>query len=384
MAIICSTDYHSYPMGGMMSFILDSLKLLKDDFDITLWGVKTDNNISNKIEIGKINYEIKSFSNVKTQRKIIPNIFKVIYGIWMSRKEILNENYDVIYIHGIPLTFPFFNKKVKIVNHIHGMTNPFSMASSKLARNKLSIYLYEKYRNWVVENSDLILLASDKEGHEKFSRKLIQCENKIKYLPNFADNQIFFPISELSARKELKIDKGEVVLVNTGRVSLQKDPILLIRSFIYLINILKINAKLVMIGDGELKEKIEQIISNENLESKIIITGTLSRKEINLWLNASDLYIYTSHSNGFPISLAEAAMCGLPVVTTDVTGVHDLVIKDYSGFLVKLRDPKEIAHSIQKALSKKEELGNNILAISKNFSPESVVYKMKTYILSIL
>jgi hypothetical protein len=145
MAIISSTDYVSYPMGGMMSFILDSLPYLKEDFDITLWGVSTETGSPKSLNIASESYPLKIFSKVKTKDKLIPNFLLVIYGIWKARKIILKEEYDVLYIHGIPLSYPFFNKGPKIVNHIHGMTNPFAMTSNKLARNYISVSLYEKY-----------------------------------------------------------------------------------------------------------------------------------------------------------------------------------------------------------------------------------------------
>ena len=50
MAIICSTDYKSYPMGGMMSFILDSLDYLDKEYDITLWGVNITEKYDDYIE----------------------------------------------------------------------------------------------------------------------------------------------------------------------------------------------------------------------------------------------------------------------------------------------------------------------------------------------
>ena len=384
MAIICSTDYVSYPMGGMMSFILDTLPYLKDDFDITLWGVTTEENPTNSIVVNNESYPFKSFSEVKTKNKIVPNLIRVSYNIWKMRKEILSDNYDILYIHGIPLSFPFFkNKDVKVVNHIHGLTNPFAMTANKMARNPFSIGLYEKYRDWVVKMSDMILLASDKQGHKQFSSKYPQEENKIKYVPNFADQSIFSSIKQADARNKLGIEKDKTVFVNTGRVSLQKDPILLVQSFIYFIKELGGNAKLIIIGEGELSDTVEKMASEAGLENKITITGKIDRQTINFWLNAADLYVYTSHANGFPISLAESASCGLPIVTTDVTGVHDLVINDLTGYLVQNRNPEDIAKAIEVVLMRKQEFGKNILETSQDFSPDIVTRNIKQMLLSL-
>ena len=374
-------------MGGMMSFILDSLNFLKDDFDITLWGVTSDNSILNEIKNEGNLYKVRSFSNVKTKNKVIPNLFKVIYGIWKFKKAIIRENYDVLYIHGIPLAFPFFSNKVKVVNHIHGLNNPYTLSSNVFINNYLMIKAYDLYRSRVIRKSDLILLAADNEGGDLFVSNFPKDIYKIKQIPNFADSSIFKVLNKNETRKSLEgIGEKEYVIVNTGRICYGKDQVLLVKSFAYLINTLNINAKLVVIGDGDIEifNEVNNIIINEKIESSVILTGKLDRKTINLWLNASDLYVFTSMAEGYPISLAESAMCGLPIVTTDVTGVHDLVINNYSGLLVKERKPKEIAKSIKIALKNKNEFSKNILKISKKYSPEVILNKVKENINSII
>lgn len=49
--------------------------------------------------------------------------------MYKNKNKILNGNYDILYIHGIPLSFPLFGTKAKVINHIHGMTNPFLKGS---------------------------------------------------------------------------------------------------------------------------------------------------------------------------------------------------------------------------------------------------------------
>ena len=376
MAIICSTDFQTFPMGGMMSFILDTILYLKEEYDITFWGVTENKQVDNFIIIGEDKFEFKTFSKIKTKNKIIPNFLKVIWGVFLNKNKILKEDYDVLYIHGIPLSFPFFNKKVKVINHIHGMTNPFAMTPNRIVRTKLAISLYEKYRNWIVKKSDLIFLASDIKGHKEFSNRFIGHKNKIIYTPNFADTDIFINSDKSKARRKLSIDREKTFIVNTGRISLQKDPILLIHSFAYLLNELKFKANLVIIGDGELMNDVKKLITKYNISKNVLLLGKLKREEINLWLNSADLYLYTSHANGFPISLAESAACSLPIVTTDVTGVHDLVVNGKTGYLIEGRSPKDIALKAVEALSKKEEFSENILEISKTISSKVVISKM--------
>ena len=69
LAIICSTDYKSYPMGGMMSFIVDILPYLNKDFEITLCGVSTENINVSEIHLQGETYPLRIFSKVKLKKK---------------------------------------------------------------------------------------------------------------------------------------------------------------------------------------------------------------------------------------------------------------------------------------------------------------------------
>jgi glycosyltransferase involved in cell wall biosynthesis len=360
----------------MMSFIIDILPYLCKDFEITLWGVSTDDINKSTIDIKGKPYTFRQFSKVKAGKKIIPNIVRVVFDISLKAKSILSEGYDILYFHGIPLAFPFLRKKKdgpKIVNHIHGITNPFSVNESKFARNTMMINIYEKYRQWVVERSALILLASDMRAYNRFLEHFNkEVSKKIVYVPNFADENIFKKKDKIEARKKLSLPLDHEILIYTGRLSIQKDPSLLLDSFSYLKNNLKINARLFLIGDGELRSEIERKIKEMQLFPDIILLGRRTREEIAIWLNAADVYVYTSFGNGFPISLIEAAMCGLPIVSTDVTGVHDLVINAQTGYLTYGRDYEDIAFKIKMALENKQMLSRNILNISKNYTAEKI------------
>ncbi|MEW6053101.1 MAG: glycosyltransferase family 4 protein [Nitrospirota bacterium] len=383
VAIICSTDYMTYPMGGMMSFIVDILPYLAKEFEITLWGVSTNNDSVSNINLYGRTYPLKIFSKVKLTKKIIPNIFRVILDIQLKAKQILEEGYDILYFHGIPLSFPFLKKKnekstPKIVNHVHGITNPFAVNRNKIINNALMINLYDRYRNKVIKESDMILLASDKESYNsllvKFDKEISQ---KIHYIPNFADPSIFTLHDKIEARKLLQLPIGQDILVNTGRLNIQKDPFLLLDAFAYLNKELHSNALLFLIGDGDLRDELEQKIKTMQIAENVRMLGRLERKAVALWLNASDLYVYTSFGNGFPIALIEAAMCGLPIVSTDVTGVHDLIFNDKTGYLASGRDHKDIAYKIKKALEKKDILRNNILEVSRSYTVEDISRKIR-------
>lgn len=386
LAIICSTDYKSYPLGGIMSFIIDSLPYLSKDFEITLWGVMKKDEGLKKINFGNKTFKIKYFSKVNTKNKIIPNVLRVMVGVWRSRNKIIKENYDILYIHGIPLSFPFFNKHIKVVNHIHGLNNPFTLSSNPIVNNKISHNIYEYYRRNIIKKSDFIFLASDHKGYDMFSNNYLESKKKIIRIPNFADTKIFKNQNKKDARISIGgLTANDKILVNTGRICYGKDQVLLTRAFVYLNKVLKFDSKLVIIGDGDIEviNAINSILEKEKMKEKVILTGKLNRTEINLWLNASDLFVFTSMAEGYPISLAEAANCGLPIVSTDITGVHDLVKNNQSGYLIENRNSKSIAEAIIKAYKNKNEFSANILRISKDYKPEVILSELTNYLISL-
>ena len=146
----------------------------------------------------------------------------------------------------------------------------------------------------------------------------------------------------------------------------------MVNSFACLKEELGIDAKLIVIGDGELRQKLEKLIGEKCLKPHVLLLGQLGRREIAKWLNAADVYVYTSQGNGFPIALVEATMCGLPIVTTDVTGVHDIVINGETGYLAEDRNPREVAAKMAAALDDHERLGKAALALSRGFTPDKI------------
>ena len=367
MAIISSTDYFSYPMGGMMSFIRDILPYLVKYFDIELWGVTSYSQpFRSSIEIKGLCFPFFIFSKVKVHtRKIVPNIITVVLSINKKYKEILNRRYDVLYFHGIPLEVPFLKqrRKFRLVTHIHGVTNPF------LYEHKIFAPFYEKLRNKVIRSSDISFIAADTPAYKRFLSNFgSSYGGKIIKVHNFADPDIFKPLPQKEARSFLGIPENAKIVVNTGRLSFQKDPVL------YIETIKNLEAKVkdiqaFLIGDGPLRIELEKKIAQYNLNEKLTLVGKVERNQLRYWLNAADVFLYTSYGNGVPVSLVEALMCGIPIVTLDITGVHDIVINGETGYIVGERNPEMLAHAVEKVLEHTEHMRSRCIKKAQEFTP---------------
>ena len=188
----------------------------------------------------------------------------------------------------------------------------------------------------------------------------------VAIIPNFLPN-----ISNLNTNYSQK------VVVSVGRLSKEK-------GFLRLIDIWKLiqdssefkDWKLHIVGDGELKEKIENKIRDLNLTNSIILKPFTKDVESE-YLSAS-IYAMTSHFEGFGMVLIEAQSYALPTISFDIaTGPRDIIENEKSGYLIEDNNLNEYATKL-KTLMQDENLRAKMGAKSKEivkskFSKEVVM-----------
>ena len=128
-----------------------------------------------------------------------------------------------------------------------------------------------------------------------------------------------------------------------------------------------------MAGDGELLDIYRERIASEQLPVKVL--GWQSN--IEKVLAAADLVVLTSDNEGTPLSLIQAGMAGLPVVTTKVGSVSEVVLDGTTGIITSL-DVQEIAHAIEKLVNGsdlRDQLGTAAKAFTlANFGVKRLVH----------
>jgi glycosyltransferase involved in cell wall biosynthesis len=102
-----------------------------------------------------------------------------------------------------------------------------------------------------------------------------------------------------------------------------------------------------MLSDGSLKDEMIKFIGSGDLESKVKYIGTVPNSDLPLYLNASDVYVSASVSDGTSLSLLEAMSCGLGVVVTDVPAIREWVSED-NGIIVPINSPDKISAALEK------------------------------------
>ncbi len=159
-------------------------------------------------------------------------------------------------------------------------------------------------------------------------------------------------------RKELGISDFAPVIGSVARLEEVKGHKYFIQAIPKLIKRFP-NMKCVLIGDGSLRKNLEMQVEELNLKSNFHFLGF--RDDVQAWLNAMDIFVLPSISEGLPNVVLEAMACKKPVIATAVGGIPEAVIDGVTGSLVPPQDSNAIAQAISELLGNRklaEEMGS--------------------------
>lgn len=135
---------------------------------------------------------------------------------------------------------------------------------------------------------------------------------------------------------------GDTVLVTASRLSLKNGIDDLIRSLVKL----PVQYKVLIAGEGEDREKLEVLTRQKGLEGRVVFLGSKSHGELPGILQASDIFVRASLSEGLGNSFLEAMAAGLPIIGTPVGGIPDFLTDGETGVFCQPRDPDSIAAAV--------------------------------------
>jgi N-acetyl-alpha-D-glucosaminyl L-malate synthase BshA len=160
----------------------------------------------------------------------------------------------------------------------------------------------------------------------------------IEVIPNFVDTNIFKPTVDNCIRKRLAAE-GEKILIHTSNFRQVKRVADVIKVFDIVQK--EIPSKLVLIGDGPDRSECERLARQLNLSDKVKFLG--KQDGLVEILSCSDLFLIPSQSESFGLAALEAMACGVPVISSSVGGLPELVRHNESGFIAEIGDIERMA-----------------------------------------
>lgn len=195
-------------------------------------------------------------------------------------------------------------------------------------------------------------------------------------VPNFIDTQLFRPAAAPNQREKIKKSFGlnGRSLVYMGRVSYEKSIDQVIRAFA-LMHQQEPDLKLMIIGDGPERKKLEKLAEQLGVKNNVIFTGFLYKEELVRALQANDIFLTASKSENMPLSVLEAMAVGLPIITVREKGLGEIVQENVNGFFARTDDPADLAQKTLKLLAdpaRLEKFSAASRALALEYSHEKV------------
>lgn len=138
-------------------------------------------------------------------------------------------------------------------------------------------------------------------------------------------------------------------LVCTGRLSLDKGQILLIKAARQLADE-GLEFKIILVGDGLLRQELEREIQAFGLSENIKITGWATSSEVQNYITNSRVFVLPSLAEGLPVALMEALALGRPVISTYVAGIPELVEQGKHGWLIPAGSVAALTEAMRQAI----------------------------------
>lgn len=244
--------------------------------------------------------------------------------IWYLRKfDLAYLHYPFYGVHKMAYNFPLLFRR-PLITHYHMDTIeqgwralPFWL--SRKAVLPLVLFFSKKI---VVSSYDYIAQSNIAKYYQKRPEKFIE-------IPFWVDSDKFKPTESSDERTSLQI----LFVGGLDAAHYFKGLDVLLSALRPLIGLTKKNIKLVIVGEGELRQGYEKIVRELGLEEYVEFAGKLADEELVRAYQASDIFVLPSinKSEAFGIVLLEAMSCGLPVVASNLTGVRSVFVNNESG-----------------------------------------------------
>lgn len=230
----------------------------------------------------------------------------------------------------------------------------------------------------VTHNLANISTNVSQEATEAFEAMGAVPNNGMQTVYNGIDLEKFNCIPEARAKLKQELDLTEDcrIILAVGRFNEQKDYPNLLKAVSLLKKEITYPFKVIVAGDGELRNLIEDMVGSLSLKKEVVLLGR--RNDIPELMSAADLFVLPSKYEGFGLVVAEAMACECLVVATDCGGVAEVLSN--SEFLIPPADALALKNKMKYALElhgkdKSTVINKNLSHVRENFSLEDIIEK---------
>tara|TARA_B100000767_G_scaffold272955_1_gene301830 strand:+ start:3464 stop:4645 length:1182 start_codon:yes stop_codon:yes gene_type:complete len=355
-------------------------KFMSDEFETLLIGGLPEENEANSLHILK-EYDVEPLLVPEMKRE--PNLKSDRLALKKIKTIIQEFKPDIVHTHaskaGAIGRKAAFSCNVPVVVHtFHG-----HVFHSYFGKVKTT--LFKNIERYLAKKSSGIIAISNLQKKELCEEHKITSMEKMEVIPLGFDLKKFqhnYTGKRKSTRLKYEISDDCIALCIIGRLAPVKDHFFFLDVIEELSKKTERKIKVFIVGDGELKSEIENRVTQLQTQGiNIVMTSWIF--DIASFNAGMDIMCLTSKNEGTPVSLIEAQASNLPVISTDVGGVSDIVAENETGFIISRKDKRDFVEKL-KILVEQDEIRHKMKSkgwehVHLKFSYKRLATDMESY-----
>lgn len=222
---------------------------------------------------------------------------------------------------------------------------------------KIKTTLFKNIERKLAKKSTKIIAISELQKTELSLIHKIAKPEKVEVIQLGFDLERFYKNKEANRkviREKYGIAQDEVAIAIIGRIAPVKNHDFFLKVIAQTLQNTKVKLKIFIVGDGDMRQEVETKVNiiNTNFNNEILMTSWI--KEIDVFNSGMDIITLTSDNEGTPVSLIEAQAAYIPVISTNVGGVQDIIIDGQSGFVIEKDDIETYTEKLRLLIENKE------------------------------
>lgn len=348
IAILHSGDLEHISMGGVDRYVKSIIEFFPDG-EITVFGTGEHGKVETGASYAREYHGKKyTFIPLTTDKRHPLSVFYMLKEF--SRVNALCK-YDCIYAQRTEYSIPFLfsSGKKKLIQLIHGSSKYSKMGfGSGLA----IIHLFFERISVGIAERTYVILNREEYGVPYYKSKYKKYADRFYYQRNPINAENFKRMDKAQCKKEIGIAGNEIGIIFVGRVEHNPKRVLLFPEIVNEIKKAGYKVKFVVVGDGKDKDELYSRVQKSNLDEDFIFTGYVEDTDrIAFLYNAADAAINISMFEGTCTSNLEAIATGIPVISTDVGDIREVINNGFNGTIIEnSEDESQIVKDAAKAI----------------------------------
>ncbi len=390
--LIFSLYYFPNFVGGAEVAIKEIADRLGDDFEFDMVTIRSKGEAKHE-KIGNVNvYRV----GIPFMGSLFNKYFYLKIGFWRAMFLQGKRKYDAIwsmmatYNSFAALFFKCFHRSTPFLLTLQEGDPIEHMKRRAKPLWPLYVSIFRKSDHIQTISHYLADFAKEMRGQ----KRLQQNPHAVSVVPNGVDVSHFSREASLEEKQEVysrisqtgtfSRKESDVLLITTSRLVTKNAVGDIIDSLMHL----PANYKLIICGTGQEKDMLLDKVASHDFLDRVYFADFVSHDEMPVWLQASDIFIRPSLSEGFGNSFIEAMATKIPVIATPVGGIVDFLKDKETGLFCEVNNPKSIAYKVLE-LTQNQNLKHHIVMtafemVQSKYDWNNVAGQMKAVFLKTL